>query len=67
MLARGAPLTFVSHQLGHSAPATTLRHYAHWIPGEGAAWVDLPSERSTPGPSRRRPGAAPWNRILEPM
>lgn len=41
MLALGAPLTFVSHQLGHSNPATTLRHYARWIPGEGAEFADL--------------------------
>jgi hypothetical protein len=41
MLAEGAPITFVSHQLGHSTPATTLRYYAHWIPGDGAQWTDL--------------------------
>jgi len=41
MLQRGAPITFVSQQLGHSNPSTTLRHYAHWIPGEGAQWADL--------------------------
>ncbi len=31
-LAEGAPLTYVSQQLGHSSPDTTLRHYARWIP-----------------------------------
>jgi integrase len=41
MLAKGAPLTFVSHQLGHANPGTTLRHYARWIPGEGAEFADL--------------------------
>jgi integrase len=41
MLMRGAPLTFVSHQLGHANPTTTLRYYARWIPGEGDQFVDL--------------------------
>ena len=31
-LADGAPLTYISHQLGHSSPETTLRYYARWIP-----------------------------------
>jgi integrase len=31
-LAEGAPLTYISHQLGHSSPETTLRYYARWIP-----------------------------------
>jgi hypothetical protein len=33
MLAAGADLAYVSSQLGHSNPATTLRIYAHWAPG----------------------------------
>lgn len=32
MLAQGAPIEFVSRQLGHSNPATTMRIYRHWIP-----------------------------------
>jgi integrase len=32
LLAKGAPITYVAHQLGHSNPATTLRFYARWIP-----------------------------------
>jgi integrase len=37
-------------QLGHSNPATTLRHYAHWIPHAhwiprgDKAWIDLLAE-----------------------
>src|SRR5207245_9755339 len=31
-------------QLGHSNPATTLRHYAHWIPRGDNAWIDLLAE-----------------------
>ena len=41
MLEKGAPLAFVAHQLGHSSPATTLRHYAHWLPEQSDQWVDL--------------------------
>ncbi len=41
LLAAGAPITYVSAQLGHANPATTLRYYARWIPGQGRRWVDL--------------------------
>jgi hypothetical protein len=41
LLAAGAPITYVSAQLGHANPATTLRYYARWIPGHGRRWVDL--------------------------
>jgi len=33
MLSAGADLAWVSAQLGHANPATTLRIYAHWVPG----------------------------------
>lgn len=33
MLATGADLAYVSSQLGHANPATTLRIYVHWVPG----------------------------------
>ena len=33
MLSEGADLAYVSAQLGHSNPATTLKIYAHWVPG----------------------------------
>jgi integrase len=41
LLADGAPITYVSAQLGHSSPATTMRHYARWMPSKGRRWVDL--------------------------
>jgi integrase len=41
LLAAGAPITYVSAQLGHANPATTLRYYARWIPSRGRRWVDL--------------------------
>lgn len=42
LLAANAPITYVSAQLGHSNPTTTLRHYARWIPSKGQRWVDAP-------------------------
>ena len=38
LLAAGAPITYVSAQLGHATPATTLRYYAKWIPSQGRRW-----------------------------
>ena len=34
LLAQGEPVTYVSHQLGHSSPLITMQVYAHWIPNE---------------------------------
>jgi integrase len=39
LLAEGAPITYVAHQLGHASPATTLRYYAKWVPTKGRRWV----------------------------
>jgi integrase len=41
LLAAGAPITYVSTQLGHANPMTTLRHYAKWIPSQGRRWVEV--------------------------
>jgi integrase len=41
LLAAGAPITYVSAQLGHANPSTTLRHYAKWIPSQGRRWVEV--------------------------
>ena len=32
LLQEGAPITYVSRQLGHMDPSITLRVYAHWLP-----------------------------------
>ena len=32
LLQKGAPITYVSRQLGHKDPSITLRVYAHWLP-----------------------------------
>jgi hypothetical protein len=37
----GAPITYVSAQLAHANPSTTLRFYARWMPTMGESWVDL--------------------------
>ncbi len=39
LLAAGAPITYVSNQLGHATP--TLRYYAKWIPSQGRRWVEV--------------------------
>ena len=40
LLERHAPLTYVSKQLGHANPTTTLRYYAHWLPVEDPGYVE---------------------------
>jgi integrase-like protein len=40
LLVLGAPITYVSAQLGHSRPTTTLQWYAHWLPGGRERFVD---------------------------
>ena len=40
LLCLGAPLLYVSRQLGHKNATTTLKWYARWIPGTGERWVD---------------------------
>jgi len=39
-LAKGHPITYVSAQLGHSDPSTTLRWYAHWLPISDKRFAD---------------------------
>jgi integrase len=36
----GAPVLYVAGQLGHRDPATTLRHYARWVPSTDRRWVE---------------------------
>lgn len=40
LLANGAPITYVSKQMGHKKPTTTLQYYAHWIEGDNRRYVD---------------------------
>jgi integrase len=53
LLAEGAPITYVSEQLGHSTPATTLRYYAKWIPSKGERWVNALDRKSQSRPDRK--------------
>jgi integrase len=41
LLARNAPITYVSKLLGHSSPTITLNKYAHYIPSENKGLVNL--------------------------
>ena len=41
LLDAGAPITYVSAQLGDANPTTTLRYYAKWIPSKGRRWVEV--------------------------
>ena len=41
LLSEGVPLTYVSQQLGHAKPTTTLKHYAKWMPNGDRRYVDL--------------------------
>jgi integrase len=58
-LAAGAPITYVSAQLGHATPATTLRYYARWIPSaDGRRWVERDG-RSWQSSGRQPQGGGP--------
>jgi len=52
LLARRESLAYVSEQLGHSRPASTLKVYTHLVPREGHRAVDglgtLGQEHSSP-------------------
>ncbi|HEX7093303.1 MAG TPA: site-specific integrase, partial [Nitrospiraceae bacterium] len=41
LLSSGVPLLYVSQQLGHTIPTTTLRYYARWIPTGEQRYVDV--------------------------
>ena len=46
--ARGVAITYVAQQLGHARPTTTLQWYAHWLPSEGANYVDALDTATAP-------------------
>ena len=41
LLSSNVPLLYVSKQLGHAKPTTTLDHYAKWLPSGEQRFVDL--------------------------
>ena len=64
LLAASAPITYVSAQLGHVNPSTTLRYYARWIPNKGRRWVDLLDRVSEAGAAATEAVSGPiWNQI----
>ncbi len=48
LLAESAPITYVSAQLGHSSPASTMRFYARWLPSQGKRWVNALDRKTRP-------------------
>jgi len=49
LLAMGAPITYVSNQLGHSSPQITLSVYAHFLATESSGMAErLQDWRATP-------------------
>jgi integrase len=57
LLARGVPITYVSAQLGHAKPTTTLQWYAHFLPTpESQRFADLLDEDPPEGEARKRVG-----------
>ena len=60
LLAAGAPITYVSAQLGHANPTTTLRYYARWIPSQGQRWVTLLDRFG----SKQEPEVEPKQRVV---
>jgi integrase len=58
LLQAGAPITYVSRQLGHKDSAITLRVYAHWLPEstawKGVDWLDDTQASATPAQPDRK-------------
>lgn len=62
LLSRGESILVVARRLGHSNPATTLKIYAHMMPGDqeraAAVWGDVLDEISAKSQSHASPTAA---------
>ncbi len=56
LLSSAVPLLYVSHQLGHTNPTTTLKYYARWIPSGDRRYVDVLDRAS----------GASWHQPLAP-
>ena len=66
LLQEGAPITYVSRQLGHRDASITLRVYAHWIPDVSAMKAvdlldDTQPSATQPQPTTR---SAEWENAL---
>jgi integrase len=49
LLQDGAPITYVSRQLGHKDASITLRVYAHWLPESNEKLVDVLDDAAPDG------------------
>jgi integrase len=68
LLQDGAPITYVSRQLGHKDPSITLRVYAHWVPDASSTRAvdlldDVQPSATQAQPRRRQPE---WKNALSP-
>jgi integrase len=68
LLQEGAPITYVSRQLGHKDAAITLRVYAHWLPDPSAVKaVDLLDDtQQSATQAQPMTGSAEWRSALSP-
>jgi integrase len=69
LLQDGAPITYVSRQLGHKDASITLRVYAHWVPdGSTVKAVDLLDD-AQPSATQTQPasGSAEWKTALSAL
>ena len=56
LLQAGAPITYVSQQLGHADASITLRVYAHYLPDASRKEVDLLDTQPVATPAQPEPG-----------
>ena len=62
LLQDGAPITYVSRQLGHKDASITLRVYAHWLPDASKdKLVNMLDDTHHPHPRRIRAPLRPTN------
>jgi len=65
LLNKGVPITYVSAQLGHADPTTTLTWYAHYLSKATARYVDLLDGATTNVPSQPLAPLAPLSTVEE--
>jgi len=58
LLSAGVPLLYVSKQLGHTKPTTTLKYYAKWIPSGEQSYVE-----TLDSPPSSEVGTKSWHQV----
>ena len=68
LLQEGAPITYVSRQLGHRDASITLRVYAHWVPDVSTARAVNLLDDAQPSATQPQPAteSAEWKNVLSP-